>query len=131
MMVKKMISTVMALLVLSFLLVGCQKAGTVQHTAEAANIVYTGSIQPNVGQAEAINAIKNTISMDYNKYQLRLVRDNLNYNGQGFYEFQISDGGSNFGPSLIVSRDNGAIYCYYQNHTIADVFQDSVFRTKC
>ncbi|NLJ31359.1 MAG: hypothetical protein GX424_07160 [Clostridiales bacterium] len=129
---KRIIAAVFCLAFLSAWMVGCQKAGTAQQnrSADSRNVVAAAA-GPNIGRAEAVNTVKNMINVDYGKYRIKLVRDDLEYDGQRYYEFQLLNDCKQFGPSLIVSRDNGVIYCYYPNHTVAQVYDDQVFRSKC
>lgn len=71
--------------------------------------------------------MKNTLRLDYSKYQLKLVSDHMDYDGQQYYEFQLQQNGRQYGPSLIVSRDNGVLLCYYQNGTAGELYEDKVF----
>lgn len=125
---KRIIAAVFCLALFSALMVGCQKAGTVQNTETnpqpAVAAIATG---PNVGRTEAVNTVKNTLRLDYSKYQLKLVSDHLDYDGQQYYEFQLLHNGRQYGPSLIVSRDNGVLFCYYPNGTVGELYEDKVF----
>lgn len=129
---KRVIAAVMVTTVILALLVGCQKTGMVQNTGASANSQPVLTSQPieNIGRVEAINVVKHTINMDYSKYQIDLVNDNLKYNGQEYFQFLISDSKTSIEPSIIVSKENGAAYCYYPDHTVTEVYQDSVFKSR-
>jgi uncharacterized protein YpmB len=94
------------------------------------------SVQPvaaaqNIDLEQAENTVKNTISLDYTKYTLNMINDKLMYQGQEFYQFLISDGNISLEPSVIVSKADGEIYCYYPDSLVTEVYQDSVFKSKC
>lgn len=128
---KRVIAAVMALVVISALLVGCQKTGTVQNAAvsgESQPVQISQSVE-NIGRTEAINTVKHMINMDDGKYKINLVNDDLKYNGQEYFQFTISDSKTSLEPSIIVSKENGAIYCYYPDHTVTEVYQDAVFKS--
>lgn len=129
---KRMISAVMILAILAALLVGCQKVSSVKNTAASDPIpaVQTGTVF-NFSLKEALNAVKQTINVDYTKYKIDLINSNLSYEGQDYYQFQISDDKAAIEPYLIVSKENGAVYCYYSNQTVTEVYQDKVFGSKC
>lgn len=127
---KRIIAAVFCLVLFSALMAGCQKAGTVQNTA-ANNRPAVAAIAagPNFDREEAVNTVKNTLSLDFSQYQLKLVNDSLRYNGGLYYEFQVLHGGSQYGPSLIVSQDNGALFCYYSDGKVGEPYQDQSFGT--
>ena len=124
---KRVIAAVMVLAVISVLLVGCQTVGSAQNTSTPA---YSQPVE-NIGRSEATNIIKNMINMDYSKYKIDLINDDLNYKGEEYFQFLLSDSKSSIEPSIIVSKNNGAIYCYYPDQTVTEVFQDGVFKSKC
>lgn len=125
---KRIIAAVFSLLLLSALMIGCQKAGTVQNTeTNVKPAVAAIAAGPNVDRTEAVNTVKNTLRLDYSKYQLKLVSEDLRYDGRQYYEFQLQYNGRQYGSSLIVSRDNGALLCYYPNGTAGELYDDKVF----
>jgi hypothetical protein len=85
----------------------------------------------NINMDEAVNVVKNMVQIDYNQYKLNMVDDNFSYNGNQYYQFIISDVSDAIGPSLIVSKHNGAILCYYPDNTVTEVYQDATFKSKC
>lgn len=121
--------TVLIVLTL-FLLIpaACTKAGSTKE--QPAELRPTLTVQ-NIDREEAESVIKNTIRLNYNQYRLDLTNENLSYGGDQFYQFEISDHNSTVGPSIIVSKSNGVILCYYPDHSVSDVYQDEVFKTKC
>ncbi len=130
---KRVIAAVMALAVLSVLLIGCQKTGTVQNTAAPASSqpAQSSQLAENIDRAEATNVIKNMINLDHGKYKIDLINDDLNYKGQEYFQFLLSDSNAAVEPSIIVSKNNGAIYCYYPDRTVTEVDQAGVFKLKC
>jgi hypothetical protein len=128
---KRAVSAMMVLVVIFTLLAGCQRVSAAQNTAAPTEIpaVQTGML--NFGLQEALNAVRQTIQLDYSKYSIHLISDQLKYDGQDYYQFRISNSSGSIGPSIIVSRENGALYCYYPDHTVTGVDQDKVFGSKC
>jgi len=130
---KRVIAAVMVLVVFSAFLVGCQRTGTVQNTGVPSNTQLINTSQPveNIGRIEAANVIKNMINLDYSKYKINLVNDDFKFHGEDYYQFLLTDSKITIEPSIIVSKNNGAIYCYYPDQTVTEVYQDSVFKSKC
>lgn len=126
---KRMFAIGLVFAVVSILLAGC-RMGSAGRTAEAAPQTQAVAEVQNFGRTEAYNAVKNTIVLDYDKYKIDLIRDALQVDGQDYYEFQISDGRTALKPSILVSKVNGAVYCY-SNHALTDVYEDAVFGSKC
>ncbi|QEY33653.1 hypothetical protein FL966_00445 [Caproiciproducens galactitolivorans] len=125
------IKKVTVLIVLTlFLLIpaACTKAGSTKE--QSAELQPTLTVQ-NIDLEEAESVIKNTIRLNYNQYRLELMNENLSYGGDQYYQFEISDHNRTVGPSIIVSKSNGMILCYYPDHSVSDVYQDEVFKTKC
>lgn len=128
---KRVVTAVMLLAVISLLLVGCQRAGTVQN-ANAPGISQPAQIsQPaeNIGQTEAINTVKNMIDVDSQRYKIELVSDDLKYNGREYFQFRVSDRKGTLEPTVIVSKENGAVYCYYPDQTVTEMDQDALFKS--
>ncbi len=130
---KKIIFSAMILFsVFSATITGCQSVSSVQQSGASQAVqpvVQTGTM-PNFSQKDALNAIRNTIRLDYNHYSINLVNDTLAYQNEEYYEFQISGKEGAFGPPIIVSKENGAIYCYYADQTVSGVEQDKVLGSK-
>lgn len=128
---KRVVSALTVFVLVFALLVGCQKISTVQNAEVSGRPQSSPQTVENIGRTEAVNAVRHTISMDYSKYKIDLINDDLNYKGQEYFQFLISDSQSAIEPSIIVSKDNGAIYCYYPDQTVTEVYDDQVFKSKC
>lgn len=121
--------TVMIVLAVLLLIpAACTKAGSAKE--QPAAIQPTLTVQ-NIDQDEAESVIRNTIRLDYHQYKLDLMNESLSYDGNQYYQFEISDHNSAVGPSIIVSKSNGVVLCYYPNHSVSEVYQDEVFKSKC
>ncbi|MCY1712821.1 hypothetical protein [Caproiciproducens galactitolivorans] len=121
-------TVIIVLAVLLLIPAACTKAGSAKEQPAAFQPTLT--VQ-NVDQSEAANVIKNTIRLDYQQYKVDLTNENFNYNGNQYYQFVISNNHSEIGPSVIVSKNNGMILCYYPDHSVSEVYQDDVFKSKC
>ena len=111
----------------------CSQTAMAKNTGEQE---VSKSIQPiktvqNIDREEAMNVVKHTINLDYSQYKIDLINDNLEYKGQQYFQFLISDSKMSIEPSVIVSKDNGEIYCYYPDKTVTEVDQDQVFKSRC
>lgn len=130
---KKLILAILPILILAAFITACS------HTATARSIDKPVSSQPvqdvkavqNIDSTEALNVVRHMINLDYTKYKIDLINDNLEYKGQQYYQFLISDQEVSIEPSIIVSKDDGEIYCYYPDKTVTEVYQDGVFKSKC
>ena len=125
----KILALTMLLGAMMMILTACG-VNSASRTVKPAAIQVAQS-QQNINQNEAVNAIKNMIQMDYTKYQINLINANLEYNGSDYYQFEISDEWASIEPSIIVSKSNGLILCYYPDNTVTEVYQDGVFKSKC
>lgn len=125
----KIIASIMLLCVMMMVLTACG-VYVPSRTNVPASIQVAQSEQ-NISQSEAVSTIKNMIQMDYTKYQIDLINANLEYNGSDYYQFEISDKFASIEPSIIVSKSNGLILCYYPDNTVTEVYQDGVFKSKC
>jgi len=111
------------------ILTACSKAGPALNSKPEI-FQPTQSVQ-NIDRSEAVNVIKNMIRMDYTKYKVDLIDSNFEYKGNQYYQFLISDRNASIEPSIIVSKHNGTILCYYPDNTVTEVYQDGVFKSKC
>ncbi len=128
---KRFMAAAVMLMLFSVLLVGCQTSGMVQKTGNSGAVQPVQISQPvdNIGQNEAIHTVKQTINMNNGKYKINLVSDDLKYNGQEYYQFSVSDSKDSLKPSIIVSKENGAMYCYYPDETVTPIDQDAIFKS--
>lgn len=126
----KVVSVLFAFAVIAVMLAGCRVASTVQTPAAVAD-VQTVQDAGNFSRDQALHVVKQTINVDYTKYTVKLVNDRLRYNGQDYYQFIITDGKKEIGPAVIVSRENGALYCYNSDKTVSEVDSSRTFATKC
>ncbi|MDF1495563.1 hypothetical protein [Caproiciproducens sp. CPB-2] len=117
------------LVALLTILTACSKAGTAQNSKP--EIFQPAQSVQNIDRNEAMNAVKNMIRMDYTKYKIDLINGNFEYQGNQYYQFLISDKSESIEPSIIVSKHNGAVLCYYPDDTVTQVYQDGVFKSKC
>ncbi len=128
---KAWISIIVGLLLVLAVFTACGTAAP--QKPGAPNVPPT--VQPvaaqNVDLKQAENAVKNTISLDYTKYTLDMINDKLMYQGQEFYQFLICDSNNALEPSIIVSKRNGEIFCYYPDRSVTDVYRDHVFKSIC
>ncbi len=128
---KAWISVIVGLLLILAVFTACGTAAS--RKPGASNIPQP--VQPvaaqNVDLKQAKNAVKNTIPLDYKKYTLELINDQLMYQGQEFYQFLISDGNIAMEPSVIVSKMNGEIFYYYPDRSVTDAYGDRVFKSMC
>jgi uncharacterized protein YpuA (DUF1002 family) len=84
--------------------------------------------EQNIDQNQAVNVIKNMIPTDYAKYKISLMNASLEYEGNEYYQFSISNDRSAIKPSIIVSKNNGAILCYYPDSTVTELDSEKVFQ---
>ncbi|HHV33016.1 hypothetical protein [Caproiciproducens sp. LBM24188] len=127
---KRVISAVLALAAVFTMLAGCKTVSTVHNAAapvEPAAVQTVAETTINVSEEEALNAVRQTIRVDYSKHPVCLVNSALKYKNEEYYQFQISS----LQPYLIVSKENGAVYCYYDDQTVTEVYQDKTFGSKC
>lgn len=118
----------MALTSIMLILAACGEP--VQFRANNTTAPRAVQTEQNVDQSEAVNVVKNMIRMDYSKYKIDLINKNLEYNGSEYYQFLISNNEASIEPSIIVSKNDGAILCYYPDNTVTEVDQDGVFKSK-
>jgi phosphatidate phosphatase PAH1 len=124
----KIVAAVMALASVMLILTACGKP--VQFRANNPAAPQTVQSEQNVDQSEAVNVVKNMIRVDYTKYKIDLINKNLEYNGNEYYQFLISNNEASIEPSIIVSKNDGAILCYYPDSTVTEVDQDGIFKSK-
>ncbi len=124
----KIVAAVMALASVMFVLTACGKPVEFRTNNPAAPLAVQS--EQNIDQSEAVNVIKNMIRVDYTKYKIDLINKNLEYNGNEYYQFLISNNEASIEPSLIVSKNDGSILCYYPDNTVTQVDQDGVFNSK-
>jgi len=117
------------LVALLTILTACSKAGSAQ--SGKPEIFQPAQSVQNIDRNEAMNAVKNMIRMDYTKYKIGLINGNFEYQGNQYYQFLISDKNESIEPSIIVSKHNGTVLCYYPDDTVTEVYQDGVFKSKC
>jgi len=122
-------AAIMVLVILLTILTACSKAGTVQNSKP--EVFQPAQSVQNIDKNEAENTIKNMIRMDYTRYKIDLINGNFEYKGNQYYQFLISDSNVSIEPSIIVSKNNGTILCYYPDNTVTEVYQDGVFKSKC
>lgn len=84
--------------------------------------------EQNIDKDQAINVIKNMIPDHYGNYQISLVNPSLQYKGNEYYQFSILNGSSKSESSVIVSKNNGEILCYYPDSTATELNPDKVFQ---
>lgn len=115
------------------LLTACSRTAAVETagTAKLPQPVQAVKSVQNISRDEALNAVKHTIILDYRKYRVDLINEDLTYDGKDYYQFLISDSRISLEPSVIVSKDNGEILCYYPDQSVTEVYQDDVFKSKC
>jgi len=128
----KMIALVLGILMTAAIFTGCVRAATKQNIDTSAGLAVqpVKSVQ-NIDRTQAMSVVKHMIHLDYSKYKIDLINDDLKYKGQQYFQFLISDENASIEPSIIVSKDNGEIYCYYPDKTTTEVYQDQVFKSKC
>jgi len=129
----KMVAAILGFLISTVMLTGCSQVGMVRNTGatDGSKFVQPVKSVQNIDRTEAENVIKHMINIDYSKYKIDLISSDLEYKGQEYYQFLISDSAVSIEPSIIVSKDDGEIYCYYPDHTTTEVYQDQVFKSKC
>ncbi len=125
----KIVAVVMALSVMLMILTACDRAVPCRTNKSTAS--QPAQSEQNINQSQAANVIKNMIRMDYTKYKIDLINGDFEYNGDQYYQFLIADNNASIEPSIIVSKNNGAILCYYPDSTVTEVYQDRVFKSKC
>ncbi len=115
------------------LFTACSQAAAVKTaaTAKLSQPVQAVKSVQNISLDEALNTVKHTILLDYSKYRIDLIDENLICNGKEYYQFLISDSQISLEPSVIVSKDNGEILCYYPDKSVTEVDRDDVFKSKC
>jgi hypothetical protein len=125
---KRMILAVITMVIFA-MFSACSKTPAARNISfDSQSVQQIKSVQ-NIDLSRAENIIKNTINLDYSKYKISLVNSNIDYKGQRYFQFIISDGKTSIGPSVIVSKDDGEIYCYYSDKSVTEVYQDKVFKT--
>nr|WP_319487589.1 hypothetical protein [uncultured Caproiciproducens sp.] len=122
-------AAVIVLVVLLTILTACSKAGMIQKSGT--EVFQPAQSVQNIDRSEAVNVVKNMIRMDYTKYKIDLINGDFEYKGNQYYQFLISDSNAAIEPSIIVSKNNGTILCYYPDKTVTEVYQDGVFKSRC
>lgn len=121
----KKVTAIILITALMIVFTACGNTAEVKD-ASTENFQPVQSVQ-NIDEEEAANVVKNMIRVDYTQYELNMVDDNFYYNGNQYYQFAISD----IQPSIIVSKFNGSILCYYPDKTVTEVYEDTIFKSKC
>jgi hypothetical protein len=128
----RIIAAVLGVLIMATLFTGCSQIAVAQNTGAAEGTQSGQSVKSvqNINYAEAVNVIKHMINLDYSKFKIDLINDDLKYKGQRYFQFLISDSNAAIEPSIIVSKDDGQIFCYYPDKTTTEVYEDQVFKSK-
>lgn len=96
----------------------------VQPVSNKPTAIQPVQLEENIDQSEAVNVIENMIHIDYTNYKIDLINMNLICNGNEYYQFLISGSQSSMEPSIIVSKNNGAILYYYPDGTTTELDQN-------
>jgi hypothetical protein len=129
----KRVAAIVGLFMIIAVFTACGQTAMAKNTGgqEISKSVQPVELAQNINRDEAMNVVKHTINLDYSKYKIDLINDNLKYKGQQYFQFLISNSEGAIEPSVIVSKANGEIYCYYPDKTVTEVYQDQVFKSKC